>query len=697
MRRCILVLALIVAVTAVLSPAAVAQTRNVTFIVNSATVPDTVNSTYSMQLRGNTAPLTWGNDTGGLLTNIGGDYWSVTLAFPVGSDLRFKIFAGTGGWEQDVAAAAGGNGNRSYTVADVDTVLPVQFFNNLPVGTPQYFRPWTAEADSFINIFMRVNMEGAIQSGISCFNTDTDTVGVRGGGPAGGDLNWSPTFYLVKEQGASNGGFGYAASRFWSGRLRFPRSQVTAGQDISYKFIVGYDWGTPSCPNRSEQLSDPPHTGGNRHFQIPSGLQDTTISYAFYQDTRASARVNADTVVSTFRANMQKALSTGGFQHGDTIVVRTGYFGTATQGGREKQMFRQGFTNFYAATDTIVTAVGQTLDYQYYVIKNGQETRENYYNFYYTGEVSAEAERRQYTVPGSSFTLEDTATSVTQARRQPVFPNTRTLARNVDVRWEVDLRPAIYQVAAGDTLNDIQGSFNIYPTDIDSILSWGVWMNGPAVGGWGNPGGSDWGVGLQGNLAKKLYDDGTNGDVTAGDSIFSRMVLASPDSIGIGSKGVVGQTFKFGVHAGDNEGGRGGFGNNHVANIDDSNPTYTLRDAFGSINPAFYHAWDYDCGCPVVTGVHPEPGIPAVFELNQNYPNPFNPSTKIEYTIPKQSLVSLKIYNVVGQEVATLVNEVQTASRYSVTFNAKNVASGVYIFRLVAGDFVSAKKMVILK
>ena len=55
---------------------------------------------------------------------------------------------------------------------------------------------------------------------------------------------------------------------------------------------------------------------------------------------------------------MLKAITTGGFQHGDTVVVRTGYFGTATQGGREKQMFRQGFTTFYAATDTIVTAPG---------------------------------------------------------------------------------------------------------------------------------------------------------------------------------------------------------------------------------------------------------------------------------------------------------------------------------------------------
>ncbi len=697
MRRFVLVLALCVLAAAALSPAAMAQNRNVTFIVNAATVPDTVSATYSMQIRGNTAPLTWGNDTGGLLTNIGGDYWSVTLSFPVGSNLAFKIFAGTGGWESDVTNADGGQGNRSYTVADVDTVLPVQFFNNAPSADhrAQYWRPWTESPDT-LNIWFRVNMEGAIQNGISCFNNDTDTVGVRGGGPSGGDLNWSPTFYLTREPAAGNGGFGYPASRFWSGRIRMPRAALTAGQDIAYKFIVGYDWGIPGCPNRSEQLSDPPFGGGNRHFVVSATLKDTTLSYVFYQQTRGTARVNADTVVVTYRVNLQKALSTGGFQHGDTIVARSGYFGTGQQSGREKQMFRQGFTSFYQATDTVVTAIGQALDYQYYVIKNGQEVRENYYNFFYNGEVQAEAERRQLTVPGSAFTIQDTAASITQARRQPVFPNSRTLVRNVSVRWEVDIRPAIYQVAAGDTLRDIQGSFNVYPADRDSILGWGIWMNGPAVGGWSNPGG-DWGTGLQNNLEKKLWDDGTNGDVTAGDSIFSRIVLASPDSLGIGSKGQVGQTFKFGIRGGDNEGGRGGFGNNHVANLDDSNPTYVLRDQFGSINPAFYDAWDYDCGCPAVTGVTPEPGIPAVYELNQNYPNPFNPSTKIEYSIPKQSFVTLKIFNVVGQEVATLVNEMQTASRYSVTFNAKNIASGIYFTRLSAGDFTAMKKMVILK
>ncbi len=690
MKHVLLFALILLLVTAVAVPSsAVAQNRNVTFIVNSATVPDTVGPNYIMQVRGGTPPLTWGNDTGGQLVSVGGDYWSVTLPLPVGTTVRFKIFAGANGWEQNVTPADGQTGgDRAYIVADQDTVLPVQFFNNGANGNPQYFRPWTAVDDSFMNVYVRVNMQGADQSARFGYNdlVHGDSVGVRGGGPAGGDLNWSPTFYLVTEQPASNGGFGYAARFFKSSRLRIPKSQVTDGQEIQYKYLIGDDWG------RDELQGQP-----NRSFRVPVGKKDTTIHYSWFDNLTPSARVNSDTAIVVFRANLSRAIATGGYSIGDTLVVRSGYFGTAFESGRERRLVRQGLTTFYAVTDTIITAINNTLDYQYYVIKNGVEQRENYYNFFYNGDIQAEAERRQLIVPGSSFTVQDTSVSVTQARRQPTFPNTRTLARAVTVRWEVDMRPAIYQVASGDTLFDIQGAFNIYPSDQDSILSWGVWMNGPAVGGWSNPAGNDWGTALQANLDKKLYDDGTNGDATAGDSIFSRIVLAAPESLGIGSKGQVGQIFKFGLRGGDNEGGRGGFGNNHNANIDDSGPNYTLRSQFGEINPAYFDAWDYDCGCPVVSGVNPVPGIPQVFELSQNYPNPFNPSTKIEYSIPTESFVTLKVFNVIGQEVATIVNEKQTASRYVATFDATNIASGVYFYKLVAGDFVSTRKLMILK
>lgn len=89
--------------------------------------------------------------------------------------------------------------------------------------------------------------------------------------------------------------------------------------------------------------------------------------------------------------------------------------------------------------------------------------------------------------------------------------------------------------------------------------------------------------------------------------------------------------------------------------------------------------------------------IPDSYSLYQNYPNPFNPSTTIKYNIPKQGLVTLKIYNLVGQEVATLVNQEQSAGTYAVDFNASKLSSGVYFYKLNTGDVSLVKKLMILK
>ena len=98
-----------------------------------------------------------------------------------------------------------------------------------------------------------------------------------------------------------------------------------------------------------------------------------------------------------------------------------------------------------------------------------------------------------------------------------------------------------------------------------------------------------------------------------------------------------------------------------------------------------------------LTAVRTTEQIPQKFELAQNFPNPFNPSTDISYTIGKAGNVTLKVYNMLGQEVATLVNGFQTANTYKVNFNASNLSSGVYLYELSTGSSVSTKKMVLMK
>jgi hypothetical protein len=100
----------------------------------------------------------------------------------------------------------------------------------------------------------------------------------------------------------------------------------------------------------------------------------------------------------------------------------------------------------------------------------------------------------------------------------------------------------------------------------------------------------------------------------------------------------------------------------------------------------------------IVTSVNVAPGkMPAAFGLDQNYPNPFNPTTQIEYQLPVAAHVTLKVYDVLGREVATLVNEIQDAGVYLATFDGTRLASGVYFYRLTASGKDQVRKMLLTK
>ncbi len=97
------------------------------------------------------------------------------------------------------------------------------------------------------------------------------------------------------------------------------------------------------------------------------------------------------------------------------------------------------------------------------------------------------------------------------------------------------------------------------------------------------------------------------------------------------------------------------------------------------------------------TDVEDNAKLPEVFSLSQNYPNPFNPTTVIKYSLPEVSNVKLKVYDMLGREIKTLVNKEQSAGVYTVEFNATNLSSGVYFYRVEAGNFIATKKLLLLK
>jgi hypothetical protein len=99
----------------------------------------------------------------------------------------------------------------------------------------------------------------------------------------------------------------------------------------------------------------------------------------------------------------------------------------------------------------------------------------------------------------------------------------------------------------------------------------------------------------------------------------------------------------------------------------------------------------------IVTGVEAEPATPTMYSLDQNYPNPFNPVTTLSFSIGQANNTSLTIYDVLGREITTIVNDYLDAGMHQYQFSGANLASGVYLYRIVSGSFVQTKKMSLIK
>lgn len=667
-----------------------AQSRQVTLRLNTATIPDTTNADGLIEVRGavdGNSPVTlfdgniidWNDSSSLEPTNVGGDYWEISFEIADTTDLTFKFYsqqtedAGLNGWEADP--------NPVLEAGPNDTTLTVHFFEaqgafkDFPPGSKGEYdwRPYEEKEDS-IAVWFRVYMnteEGQSDS----YTGGTDRViGVRGSNldPDGdgpeegrGPLDWGSTQVQLAQELDDISTAGY---HLYSGVAYYPAD--LAGTEQPYKFFVEPDgW-------------EEGNVTGDRTFVVPE--QDTTLRWVYYGDTAPLGSEQPVQSAIIFAVDLSPMEAIGVFDRarGDTLEVRGDFNGwdCAGDGAPDDCLLDLVPGQNVAELVVPITAIpGATRNYKFFLNLDDVEFKEQFdVEFVPSGweePITTQGANRTFVFEGIQNDFQDLGVfNFNDVLSENIIPD----GSSIDLTFSVDMTEAV--------TNDSR-PFNPAEDTVTVEIGDPIWAftQGFVVDGGGAVTMTD---------AVQL----TDGD---GDGVYSgTYTVVGPTYSGIQYKFAYGNradgSSDFFVEEGGTTSGAGRRRTRFIVPNQDG----TWPGAWSFPQESFQPggALPFEENPALGTSVEPVDGeLPTRIALDQNYPNPFNPSTSFGYTLDATMEVTVRVYDLLGRQVATLVDGMQQAGSYRVTFDASHLASGMYIYQLETPTRVLSKRMILLK
>lgn len=671
----------------------VANIVQVTFNVNTATMPDTLMEDHYIGVfggvysptGGSTNPylgqtIDWNSSTDLVAENQGGDYWTLSFDMAAGDGINYKFWAGTDantpltnggeqGWE------SGGNNNFELPWnANSDSTAPLQWYETREA-------PFDSHEDS-VTVYFRVNVGGQVQVGD--FDPETGKVGVRGN-PAFFDNpgDWSSTAFFLDQTSVQGDNY------FYGGSAKMHKDSVANIEgEVGYKFVLEAADGAVTWESTPDEFT-----------AIPD--QDTTVFWKYFSGTPPTDAVVINTALN-FEVSVGILEGLGYFNATFDTVFVTGTF-NSWNNSKDQMTFSDVSGNYEKLNLPFTSTVDAEVLYKYY-IKWSEERDNEESDLYLPGITHDGSGWEEPGVTGGadrSFIITDNESQELRKESyngvpfQALMTSANVDGGSITVTFSVDMAPAVENIAQP------------FKPESDSVF---LFVDTPFFA-----------------LTNDITVPGDNGEnfITASAEERERLRFTDDDEdmvyeleleLMLPTLNHIGFRIAYGEptsETGSLFANGGGFaaGRRHYQYVQpivvedgddlDDLPDVSWPSTF-TMPQLTWKAdnlpWDLPPDYTMISTSNETEEQVNAYKLDQNYPNPFNPATNISFTLPNAADVNLAVYNMLGQKVATLISgKTMTQGVHSVSFDASSLASGIYIYRLEAGSFVSNKRMTLIK